>query len=314
MAELIVSELAYVRMQAPDLELGQEFLDAFGLQPVARTEDALYMRGTDAGPYCHVLTLGEPRFVGAAFILESEEDLQAATNIPEASGIEPNDEPGGGQRVRLKDPNGFDIELLYGIECLPELEVAQYPINTALGRQRHDGALYRRPEGPARIKRLGHFVIGTPNIKATQKWYRETLGLLGTDDVWKDDQDHIVATFNRLGRGKDYVDHHVFMAHEDVAPSFNHLGFEVQDYDDIFFGHYHMKKLELEHRWGLGRHRLGSQVFNQWTDPWGRGYEHWTDSDMLNEDYELSLVPASEALKSQWGEPQPANVMRPLDK
>ena len=34
--------------------------------------------------------------------------------------------------------------------------------------------------------------------------------------------------------------------------------------------------------WGLGRHVLGSQVYDYWSDPWGRVHEHWADSDRLN--------------------------------
>jgi hypothetical protein len=121
----------------------------------------------------------------------------------------------------------------------------------------------------------------------------------------------VIATFNRLPRGKEFVDHHVFMTHQAPQAGFNHLGFEVQDYDDILFGHYFMKEAGLKHLWGLGRHRLGSQVFNQWTDPWGRSYEHWTDTDVVNEDAPLLMVPASEALKTQWGEPSPVQLGRP---
>jgi hypothetical protein len=34
--------------------------------------------------------------------------------------------------------------------------------------------------------------------------------------------------------------------------------------------------------WGIGRHLLGSQVYDYWADPWGRVHEHWADTDRLN--------------------------------
>ena len=55
--------------------------------------------------------------------------------------------------------------------------------------------------------------------------------------------------------------------------------------------------------WGIGRHVLGSQVYDYWSDPWGRVHEHWADSDRLNVANGSNLVSAEEALVSQWGEP-----------
>ncbi len=87
----------------------------------------------------------------------------------------------------------------------------------------------------------------------------------------------------------------------------NHLSFEVQDIDDVVhgpratcaqFGKY-------EHMWGIGRHLLGSQVYDYWADPWGRVHEHWADSDRLNVENGSNLLSAEEALVSQWGEPPP---------
>lgn len=306
-------DLAYVRIQGPDLAKGEAFLEAFGLQTVATTDRAVYSRGTDAGGYCHVLQLGPPRFFGAAFLVDSPDSLENATRIEGASAITARNEPGGGHAVTLTDPNGFVIELVHGIEHYAAIDVEQFPVNTGEDRLRRAGTAYRRPPGPSRVKRIGHFVIGTPDVKVTRAWYRETLGLLATDDVWAGEPEHVIATFSRLARGAEFVDHHVFMAHEDKVADLNHFGFEVQDYDDIFFGHYFMKEGGHEHRWGLGRHRLGSQVYNQWTDPWGRGYEHWTDTDVLNADHEAELWPASVALKSQWGEPQPKHLLRAPD-
>jgi hypothetical protein len=57
--------------------------------------------------------------------------------------------------------------------------------------------------------------------------------------------------------------------------------------------------------WGLGRHVLGSQVYDYWQDPWGRVHEHWTDSDRLNNQNPPTLISAEEGLDSQWGEPVP---------
>ena len=72
-------------------------------------------------------------------------------------------------------------------------------------------------------------------------------------------------------------------------------------------GHEHLKKAgKSQHMWGIGRHVLGSQIFDYWQDPWGRVHEHWTDSDVLNIHSGSNLVPAEEGLNSQWGDAAPA--------
>ena len=44
--------------------------------------------------------------------------------MPGASGIENIDEPGGGKRVRLTEPNGYQIEVVHGIDKVPPIPVA----------------------------------------------------------------------------------------------------------------------------------------------------------------------------------------------
>ena len=71
-----VTDVAYARFQAPDLDLMEGFLNDFGLTRSARTETSLYMRGTDKDHHLHITELGEPKFVGFAFNAASEEDLK----------------------------------------------------------------------------------------------------------------------------------------------------------------------------------------------------------------------------------------------
>src|SRR6266545_4352526 len=113
MALIKVTDLAYGRLRAPDLDLAEEFLTHFGMLRVERTPQALYMRGTDAAHHVHVTEKGEPGFVGFAYHAASLDDLKRLAKAPGASGVESVDEPGGGKRVRLREPNGYQIEVLY---------------------------------------------------------------------------------------------------------------------------------------------------------------------------------------------------------
>jgi len=49
---------------------------------------------------------------------------------PGASGIENIDEPGGGRRVRLREPNGYQIEVVCGIAPVPEIQVKRQKLNS----------------------------------------------------------------------------------------------------------------------------------------------------------------------------------------
>src|SRR5215470_9188993 len=118
MSLIKVKELAYGRLRAPDLDAMEEFLTHFGMKRSARTPNALYMRGTDPGHHLHVTEKGDPAFVGFAYLAASEDDLRRVAKAPGASDVESIDEPGGGKRVRLREPNGYQIEVVHGIEAL----------------------------------------------------------------------------------------------------------------------------------------------------------------------------------------------------
>ena len=77
--------------------------------------------------------------------------------------------------------------------------------------------------------------------------------------------------------------------------------FEAADFDDIQAGHYWLKHKGYKHAWGVGRHMLGSQVFDYWRDPWGRIHEHWTDSDLVNNTHESDRWEPPIGLNNQWG-------------
>ena len=301
-----VSDIAYGRIRSPDLDQQEDFLTNFGMVRADRTKTALYMRGTDPEHHIHVTELGDPGFISLAFFVDNEGDLEKASKVDGASGIEDIDEPGGGKRVRLTEPHGYPIEIVCGMEMLDPLPVRKNVVNYGLERTRRVGELTRLPKGPSQVKRLGHAVIMTPNLANSVAWYRETLGLISSDDVYVGSEDNIIATFNRCDRGKEYVDHHVFLNLQGDRAGLNHMAFEVQDMDDVFMGHEHLKEVgKYEHFWGLGRHVLGSQVFDYWADPWGRVHEHWTDSDLLNVQNGSNLLSAEEGLDSQWGEGVP---------
>jgi len=146
----------------------------------------------------------------------------------------------------------------------------------------------------------------TTDARAGIKWYREMFGLVCSDEVYAGTKDNVIASFNRCDRGETYVDHHVFLCVAGPKVGLNHISFEVQSIDDVMLGHEHLAKAgKYKHVWGIGRHVLGSQVFDYWQDPWGRVHEHWTDTDVVNVHAAPKLHPVEEGLNSQWGDAAP---------
>ena len=82
-------------------------------------------------------------------------------------------------------------------------------------------------------------------------------GLIASDEVYvEDDKEKVIASFNRIDAGKDFVDHHVFLYVHNENAGLNHISFEVPDFDDVMMGHEHLRDTgEYEHVWGIGRHR-----------------------------------------------------------
>ena len=295
-----VTDVAYARFQAPDLDLMEGFLNDFGLTRSARTETSLYMRGTDKDHHLHITELGEPKFVGFAFNAASEEDLKIISEVEGASAVEQIDEPGSGKRVTLIDPDGFIIEVVQGIEKLPKLPVRNQFLTNLGDDRKRQGEFVRLEAGPAQCKRLGHVVLDVTDYKATDTFYRSHFGLITSDECY-DETGETCLTFNRVNQGQIFVDHHALLTIPKAKAGLGHTAYEVEDLNHIYLGHEHLKKKAHRHSWGIGRHILGSQIFDYWFDPYGFMVEHWTDGDLLNEDYPMVRSPLGEALKVQWG-------------
>ncbi len=295
-----VRDLAWVRLRSPDLDVQEQFLTAFGLGLAERTADKLFMRGTDGEHHLHITEKGPAKVLAIAYHAESAADLARLAREAGAT-VQPLNEPGGGDVVRLVEPNGYTIEVVHGVAKVASIPVETIKLNSGAERRRL-GDLMRVDVKPSRVKRIGHAVLSTPEVEKTALWFRRHLGFVATDEVHVDgDPTTLVASFNRMDHGSDYVDHHVAMFARYKKPGFNHVSYEVQDLDDLQCGHEHLGAKGYNHLWGIGRHLLGSQIFDYWQDPWGRVHEHWTDSDLVNDTHQYRKVPPAQGLRSQWG-------------
>jgi len=301
-----VSDIAFPRFQAPDLDRMEAFLVDFGMQRAARTADALYMRGTDAQHHVHVTHLGESAFLGFAFHAASAADLRTlATAV--GGKVEALDEPGGGEVVHLTDPDGRRIDVVHGIATHDPLPLrAHPPLNTGEARVRR-GARQHVPAGPSQVKRCGHSAIKTADLPRLWEWYRRHLGMLVSDDMYVEEGQPL-ARFVRCDRGADAADHHTLLLLAMGEVKLGHVAWEVADFDDLMVGHDRLEQIGARHYWGIGRHVLGGQVFDYWKDPFGFTVEHWTDGDLFDASVPAEAHHLMVGAANQWGPPPPPDL------
>ncbi len=308
MGTIRIEDVESVRFAAPDLDRMHDFLLDFGLTDAADAGDGvLRMRGTGTAPYMHETVAGEPGFISVALRARSVDDL-AVLAAAEGVAVEPASGPGGGSVVTLRDPDGFAVEVVAGkARVAPLPDGSRAPWNVAFRRERA-GASKRLVQGPASVVRLGHVVLGVTNAQASWEWWRDRFGLIMSDEVQAPDG-NMAAAFIRCDRGNEHVDHHTlnFAAIPGVPARFHHAAFEVADLDDLMAGNRFLVEKGYRHDWGIGRHVLGSQVFDYWRDPWGHRVEHWTDGDVFNASVAPNVTDIPTMLGHQWGPSAPAD-------
>lgn len=304
-------ELAYLIFERPDLDRAEAFLADFGLTTAVRADDALYMRGTAPSPYCYRVHRGSTaRFVGIGIVVATRQELESLSRLDGASSIIPSKHPGGGQCVVLTDPSGFTVEVIHGRSSAVEI-LAREPLALNFGAVRKRVNRGQRPPAePPQVIRLGHVVLEAAHYQATAAWYTQHLGLIPSDVQVLPDGSPAVA-FMRMDLGDTPADHHTLALVQGLMPQYNHSAFEVVDADAVGMGQRVLRERGYRHAWGIGRHILGSQIFDYWEDSWGDKHEHYCDGDLFTEDMPMGVSSASPKRMAQWGEPMPATFTRP---
>lgn len=298
----VIEDIAFVRYSAPDLDTMEQFLLDFGLRRSIRTAEALYMRALGTAHHVHITELGdEPATLGFGLRARSADDL-AKLAAEVGARVEDNPEPGGGQRVRFRDPVGYLVDVIHGQSTVAPIAYRDpIPPNPSVGRSRLGRSVRLKP-GPSNAVRLGHVFIQTTDLKASLEFYTRVLGFKISDTYFAGSPDNTVAAFLHCGLGQTWTDHHTLGvgAAQDGQNRFDHAAFEVVDLDDVAQGNAYLKAKGYRHAWGVGRHIQGSQIFDYWRDPWGHKVEHWTDGDLVNDDTPVSHAQITPQELAQW--------------
>ncbi|KAM5344930.1 hypothetical protein ACJ41O_010792 [Fusarium nematophilum] len=309
-----LDRLLYTHYQHQNLEQANKFFIDFGFIPIQQDENLIFYRGFGENPFIYVAERSPDKakhFVGGGWLVSSSKDLEVASRLPGASGVQDSTAPGGGKFLDIKDPNGLNIRLLHGVALRPKDEQAKEEpkpvvINSWNDKQRK-GEFQRFDKGPSRVHKLGHYglVVDKSKFDNTVAWYLSTFNLAETDSLFDKESGKDMMTFMHIDKGKEFTDHHSFFIQSPPEPVKqsrpHHCSFETDNMDSQTMGHYHLQGNGWTNCWGIGRHLLGSQIFDYWFDPSGNIVEHYSDGDLVNSETAISKEPAAPDTMAVWG-------------
>jgi catechol 2,3-dioxygenase-like lactoylglutathione lyase family enzyme len=159
-------------------------------------------------------------------------------------------------------------------------------------------------EDPVRPRKLGHVVLGSTDLDASERFFIQGVGFKISDSIAG------LASFLRCT-----TDHHNLLVQAAPVPFLHHTSWQVDDVDEI--GRAATALLEKDptrHVWGLGRHHIGSNFFWYLKDPAGNFTEYYADLDCIVDD-QLWNPGVWDGIKSlyNWGPPVPASFIAPDD-
>jgi catechol-2,3-dioxygenase len=255
-----VIKLAHVGLNALDLSKQAEFYnDKWGLERIDEFGSEMFFRAE--GPAHHVLTLHENSSAGmhhVALEVATPGDIDQAYEELQAAGVEvvtppaQELEPGVKKAIRFKDPDGFLVELIAGVDAV------------------------RDPYGARDIKPqdLNHVVLNVASADRSEAFYRDLLGFKLTDrfigglSFWACNANHHSLAFGEARDGQ-------------VA--FNHAAFEMKNWEEWARAIFFAGERGIKRVWGPGRHLFGNNLFMYYNDPEGNTVEYTAEVEQITD-------------------------------
>jgi hypothetical protein len=302
--------LGFLRWEKRSLVATARFWADFGLTIVSATPERVVARGSGASPCLAVATRGAAdRFVGPAFVMSADTELAACERAFGGKWIDAAQLPAGGRGIEVLDPSGRPVWLLQDQDAAAPLpnRAPLHPLTNSAAHAPRVNATVRAPIEPARVVKLGHLVLQTVDFRRMADWYLRVLGLIPTDVQFLADGSPALA-FLRLDLRDTPADHHTLVLVGALEEKYEHSAYEVVDLDALGQGQQVLRARGWRHLWGIGRHVLGSQLFDYWRDPDGFEYEHYTDGDLFTADAETGYTPLEFGSLWAWGPDAPASL------
>lgn len=307
--------IAHVVYKHKDIETARTFYADFGFAETTRVGNRTYFRGYGTDPFVIAAEEGdEDEFLGPAFVVESLDDLEyASKTLPQATEVyELKDVPGGGKCVTFRDPvDNWQFHLVHGqtpIEAQPP-SFPDLKVNYPTLKNRGVNEKQRFTKRPAPVHKLGHFGVCVTDFAKCYEFYTKHFNFFPSELV-HDPTGKDVTVFYRINRGKELVDHHVFFFFEGPKYHVHHSSFETHDFDAQVLGHDWLRHKGYENCWGVGRHIMGSQIFDYWFDPSRFVMEHYVDGDLLDDSEPTHRTLASPDSLHVWGPDLPPDFLK----
>jgi catechol 2,3-dioxygenase-like lactoylglutathione lyase family enzyme len=256
----------------------------------------------DGGEQLSLVPSARRRLVELGIGVADPDDLESAAARLAAVGVAvkriPNalsaTDPGTGVRVTLS--------IAGPIAARPAPVIAQNgPGRPDRGTARAESVLR---ENPVRPRKLGHVVLGSTDLEASERFFIQGVGFKVSDAIAG------AASFLRCS-----TDHHNLLVQAAPVPFLHHTSWQVDDVDEIGRGATALlEKDPARHVWGLGRHHIGSNFFWYLKDPAGNFSEYYADLDCIIDDqlWKPGVWDDIRALYS-WGPPVPEAFLAPSD-
>jgi catechol 2,3-dioxygenase-like lactoylglutathione lyase family enzyme len=155
------------------------------------------------------------------------------------------------------------------------------PVTNTLGNRRRrnkraDGAEAHIPK----LLRTAHVGCWAPgDVDESKAFYVERLGFRETDYVKN------MGVFLRARGSREH--HDIFLSRRGERSGFQHVAFEVRDFDEVMFLGNHLEAQGWETHFGPGRHIFGSNIFWYFWNPAGGLVEITADLDCLDDDWRM---------------------------
>lgn len=260
-----VCALRSVALNVPDLAAAEHFYTSiWHLEVAARTDGAIYLRGTGADH--HLLALHQAagdaqiRHVtlrardAAALDAVAHAAVQAGGRVLQAQA--PVTEPGGGVAVTVADPDGRIFQLVHG-----------------------DAQHTDAHESKDKPIRLAHAVLNSHHLEDTRGFMEQVF------DFSLSDRTRIMA-FMRCNS-----DHHSIALGDTDNDALNHIAFLMPDLDSVMRGAGRMKDAGYATEWGPGRHGPGDNAFNYFVGPFDVVIEYTAEVQQIDDSYAAGQPP-----------------------
>jgi len=290
--------LASITIGVPNVEDTCQYYSEFGL-----TRDGTSLSTTYGGAQLQIVERPSRRLVELCVGADDTDDLDRVSSDLDTLGIAHKKDAGG---VRAREiHSGIDtvVRVLPRISLDPPSESHDGGPGPGVRVNRRAPGILRK--GPIRPRLLGHVVVGTPDAKATQRFFARGIGFRISDEI------RDAAAFLRCS-----TDHHNLLIQASPVAFLHHTSWQVDDIDEVGRGAMRMLDGHPDrHVWGLGRHSIGSNFFWYLRDPAGNFSEYSSDMDTITDDQIWTpgtWEPSLRALYS-WGPDVPPSMLEPED-